>query len=158
MKNNTMKTIAWTIFGVLVVGGIIFAGTNRPTEVGAYDEFAQCIADSGTIFYGAYWCSHCTDQKELFGASAKKLPYVECSLPGGNGQTALCRERGIDAYPTWVFPDGTKQSRTFSFEELAALTGCAISSTPESSATSTSAGTTTVSLVASSTETLLGND
>ena len=53
--------------------------------------------------YGAYWCPHCFDQKQLFGQEAKKyMPYVECADDGADSQTALCRSvPEITGFPTW---------------------------------------------------------
>ena len=75
--------------------------SGTTAEKGNVDEFAQCLADAGAVFYGAFWCPHCQDQKKLFNES-DKLPYVECSLPNGEGQTPVCIEEGIKGYPTWV--------------------------------------------------------
>jgi hypothetical protein len=53
-------------------------------------------------FYGAYWCSHCYDQKQALGKQAMQhIPYVECSREGKNEQAALCKEKKIPGYPTW---------------------------------------------------------
>jgi uncharacterized membrane protein len=52
--------------------------------------------------YGAYWCSHCYDQKERLGQQAmSKILYVECSKEGRNSQTSLCKEKKVPGYPTW---------------------------------------------------------
>jgi uncharacterized membrane protein len=52
--------------------------------------------------YGAYWCSHCYDQKQTFGKEAFQLiDYVECSKEGKNSNTPLCREKNVPGYPTW---------------------------------------------------------
>lgn len=92
-----------------------------------YSEFAQCITNSGALFYGAYWCSHCQDQKEMFGDAADALPYVECSLPGNaNSVTQECKDAGITGYPTWVFADNSRASGTLSFQALSDATGCSL--------------------------------
>lgn len=53
-------------------------------------------------FYGAFWCSHCYDQKEAFGKKAfEKIPYIECSKDGLNQQSKLCKEKNVPGYPTW---------------------------------------------------------
>jgi uncharacterized membrane protein len=53
-------------------------------------------------FYGAYWCSHCYDQKQAFGKQAmQRIPYIECSKEGMNAQVSLCKEKNIPGYPTW---------------------------------------------------------
>jgi uncharacterized membrane protein len=52
--------------------------------------------------FGAYWCSHCFDQKESFGKEAfGKIPYIECSKEGFNSQSSLCKSKGLPGYPTW---------------------------------------------------------
>jgi hypothetical protein len=87
-----MKTnISWIVIGlavVLIIGGMIWY-SSKP---GTLDEFALCIKDSGTTFYGAFWCPHCQEQKRLFGKSASKLPYTECSTVDGRGQLPICKE------------------------------------------------------------------
>ena len=52
--------------------------------------------------YGAYWCSHCYDQKEVLGKEAfSKVKYIECSKEGVNSQANLCKEKKVPGYPTW---------------------------------------------------------
>ena len=52
--------------------------------------------------YGAYWCSHCYDQKETLGKQAfSKLEYIECSKDGVNSQNKLCKSKEVPGYPTW---------------------------------------------------------
>jgi hypothetical protein len=117
------KYTSWIITGVAVV--LIFAGiiwyAGRP---GKYDEFATCIKDSGAIFYGAFWCPHCQEQKALFGKSASKLPYTECSTLDGKSQLPVCIENKIESYPTWIFKDGTKKGGTLSLSDLSEKTNC----------------------------------
>lgn len=46
-------------------------------------SLAQRLRDSGARMYGAFWCSHCYDQKQSFGAEAMEaFPYVECYPEG----------------------------------------------------------------------------
>ncbi|PIN75475.1 hypothetical protein COV18_02890 [Candidatus Woesearchaeota archaeon CG10_big_fil_rev_8_21_14_0_10_37_12] len=91
-----------------------------------YDSFAQCLTDNGATFYGAFWCPHCTEQKEMFGSSVGLIDYVECSLPGGQGQTEVCQQAKIESYPTWEFADGSRQVGKLSFEALSQKTGCSV--------------------------------
>ena len=122
---------------VIILGGAYFL--NKPTAGSTkYDALAQCIAKSGATFYGAFWCPHCKAQKELFGASVKYLPYVECSTPDGQGQTPICVSKGIQSYPTWIFADGSQQSGEVSLADLASKTSCVL---PAGDATSTTAVT-----------------
>ena len=79
------------------------------------------LRDSGARFYGAYWCPHCREQKELFGASADRLPYVECTPEGRTGPLNFtCVANEVKDYPTWVI-DGRRYTGLVSVEQLAAL-------------------------------------
>jgi len=52
--------------------------------------------------YGAYWCSHCFNQKQTLGAEAfKQLQYVECDKEGKDTQFFICQDKKIPGYPTW---------------------------------------------------------
>lgn len=122
-KKSGMKM--WLIIGIIAIlviaGFVIFSGSG---EAGQYDAFAQCLTGQGVTMFGAYWCPHCQDQKEMFGASWKHVNYVECSLPNRAGQTAECNAEGIQSYPTWEFGDGTRQTGVIPLEQLSARTGC----------------------------------
>lgn len=81
---------------------------------------AAALSDSGARFYGASWCPHCNEQKALFGLSAERLPYIECSPGGRQGPTApACASAGVRSYPTWVFPDGERIVSVLTASELA---------------------------------------
>ncbi|MDP3799878.1 MAG: hypothetical protein Q8Q90_00440 [bacterium] len=116
------------VIGILIGGvvGLIGYGIYDYTQPGKYDSFATCIKDSGATFYGAFWCPHCQNQKKLFGKSERLLPYVECSLPSGQGQTQNCIDKKIEGYPTWEFKDGTRATDVFTLQELAEKTSCTL--------------------------------
>ena len=40
-------------------------------------DLALFLKEKGAKMYGAFWCSHCIEQKAPFGARAQ-IPYVEC--------------------------------------------------------------------------------
>jgi thiol-disulfide isomerase/thioredoxin len=94
---------------------------SAPTPLG---QFAQCLKAEGAIFYGAFWCPHCKTQKALFEDAESELPYVECSTPDGNNQTAICKEMQIESYPTWELKNGVRAGGVLSLVELAEKTGC----------------------------------
>ncbi len=108
---------------VIVCAFVAFGMWNR-SQPGEYDAFAQCIAEQEAVFYGAFWCPHCQEQKAMFGRSERLLPYEECSTPNGNAQVAVCNEAGIASYPTWIFADGERLEGVQTFETLAEKTGC----------------------------------
>lgn len=98
-------------------------------EPGKLDAFATCLKDKGLKFYGAFWCPHCQAQKKLFGSSERLLPYIECSTPDAQEQTAVCKEKEIESYPTWEFSDGTRQSGEITLEQLSEKSQCPLAAT-----------------------------
>ncbi|MAG20357.1 hypothetical protein CL618_02905 [archaeon] len=118
-----MKKIYWIIIILILITGIFFTIKSTLTP-GKYDNFAKCLTDNKAKLYGAYWCSHCIDQKNTFGKSFKYITYIECSLPNNAGQNARCKEENIQSYPTWEFKDKSRITGELSFEELSKKTNC----------------------------------
>jgi len=113
---------------VLIVIGIVgFSAsgyfTKNDDNLSDLDKFAKCISEKGATMYGAEWCGHCQNQKKMFGDSFKYVNYVEC--PDPNNQ-ALCEQKGITGYPTWII-NGLPYAGEQSFEKLSELTGCPLS-------------------------------
>lgn len=117
-------TITIVVITVVVVGILGFFISQREVASNELDGFAQCLVESEAKFYGAFWCPHCQDQKKAFGASAKLLPYVECSLPDGKTRTQVCSDQNIESYPTWIFKDGSRETGELPLTLLAEKTGC----------------------------------
>ena len=99
------------IIAVLLVGGLhlhysgVFDAAAGPEDP-QLQALAIHLADTGAKFYGVHWCPRCQEQKALFEASAKRLPYVECSSGGrGSPLTKACRVEKIRNYPTWTVGD-----------------------------------------------------
>ena len=114
---------------ILVVHGTNVRQQQEEEALGPEDPQVRALAehlkDKGVLFYGASWCPHCQEQKRLFGASAKRLPYVECNLAGPNApQASACTQAGVDTYPTW-FINGRRYAvgQVLSLAELANATG-----------------------------------
>ena len=117
------KYLSWIIAVlalVVLVGGFIWY-QNTP---GRLDDFAKCLGEKKAVFYGAYWCKYCQRQKAMFGKSAKKLPYTECSTPDGRGQLKVCKDKKIESYPIWEFKDKSRLGGVVELEDLAEKTGC----------------------------------
>ena len=123
----------WLISAIIViifVVGIFYLVKHRqPAGPGPYDQFAQCLTDSGAKLFGAFWCPHCRDQKKLFGDSITKAPYVECSTADGKSQLQICNDENITAYPTWKFADGSVVTGLLSLEQLSEKTSCPLDKT-----------------------------
>lgn len=149
----TLLGRAWDDAGKLIFIGIIvamvtligtlgvYAGVNAPaadndvpgeagprittTSGDAELALAQHLSSIGAKMYGAYWCPHCHDQKQLFGLpAAKEFPYVECAPDGQNPQTELCQSLSdqVRGFPTWEI-NGQYYPGTRSLQELAQLSG-----------------------------------
>jgi hypothetical protein len=85
---------------------------STPSQVGLADHLRR----QGYVFYGAWWCPACRQQKSLFGQKgAQRLPYLECEK-GAAGQQR-CSEVGIRAYPTWI-KGGERREGMLTLEEL----------------------------------------
>ncbi len=120
-----MKTIKKVslIFGILIIIGVAYSSISgyfvKPSTL---DDFAKCLKNKGATMYGAEWCSHCKEQKKMFGDSFKYVNYVEC--PEAINQ-ALCEEMGVTGYPTWII-NGVYYPGAQSLEKLKELTGCTV--------------------------------
>lgn len=108
--------------------GPVITTTSGESET----ELARHLSSIGAKMYGAYWCPHCHDQKELFGKEAFALiDYVECDPAGQNSQTAACQaiapkvqeQTGKNfGYPTWDI-NGKYYTGTQTLQELADASG-----------------------------------
>lgn len=123
MKRNT-KIVLGVV--VLIVVGLLVYSFTESKKPGKYDEFAKCLSNTGTKFYGTFWCPHCQNQKRMFGNSSKLLPYVECSTPDGRNATEICIEKKIEGYPTWEFPNGDRVSGEMKLEDIASKSSCVL--------------------------------
>ena len=107
---------------VAIVGGTIFFVKKRQNN--RLDAFARCLSDKGAKMYGAFWCPHCQEQKEMFGSSFEFAPYVECGIKGSRAPAQVCVDANVKHYPTWVFPDGTRVEGEHPLDFLGQATGC----------------------------------
>ncbi len=104
-----------------MLGAFVFAA--GPEGATPYQlALARHLAQSKAVFYGAYWCPHCQEQKHKFGGAAALLPYVECDPKGTNAQTERCERAGVQVFPTWVI-GGSKREGVQSLEALAEASG-----------------------------------
>lgn len=103
------KFIIFTIVVILIVGGFgLFLNKSNPSK---FEGLAKSLKENGAQFYGAFWCSHCQEQKAEFGGAKKYLPYIECSNPN-NTQTKICEDNKIEGYPSWKFKNDIKIKST----------------------------------------------
>lgn len=121
MKNN-LGIILVIVLLVVLAGGLTLLKNKKDTNP-SLQAFASCIKNSGAKFYGAWWCPHCNEQKDLFAKYDKDLPYIECS-DQSRKMLGVCTDAGIQRFPTWIFPDGEKIEGVLSFDALAKKTAC----------------------------------
>jgi thiol-disulfide isomerase/thioredoxin len=112
--------------GVLVVlclSAVSFGAAGKPANL---DGFARCLGEKKAAMYGAFWCDHCREQKELFGDSAQYLPYVECVEKGTRKIIEQCKALGIRRTPTWIFEQSGErlEGKVLSLQELSQKSGC----------------------------------
>lgn len=116
---------------LIIVVAVVMAGlafwyflVRTPEASSEVISFAQCLAENKITMYGAEWCPHCQNEKRAFGSAFQYVPYVECP-----DNPALCEEKGIKGYPTWIFPDGRKLEGEQGLYGLSETSGCPLSPT-----------------------------
>lgn len=95
------------------------------TSTAAEIALAEHLTASDIKMYGAYWCQHCRDQKNLFGKEAfKVVTYIECAEDAEKDepQPDKCEAAGVNSYPSWEI-EGELQSGTIPLPQLAQLSG-----------------------------------
>ena len=100
-----LKFIGLVIIVILFVIGLGVFMNKQSSAPSKYDDFAKTLKSEGAEFFGAFWCSHCKNVKDLFGSAKKYLPYIECSNPNQT-VTQICVDNKIESYPTWRFKNG----------------------------------------------------
>ena len=109
------------------------ARVKRPKSTDQANELAEYLSRTGAKFYGAYWCPHCSRQKEMFGREAWSVlakgygsgrgAYVECSPKGYGADVLACSKAGIDGFPTWRFGNGKEGSGEMTLDRIAEMSG-----------------------------------
>lgn len=125
-KKNNQKTKILIVLSVVLAAAAIFLGfqVQSKQQPSALDEFAQCLTNQNAVLYGAYWCSSCKKQEEMFGQSWRYIDYIECATPGIRSQVKICQNTNIEGYPTWIFEDDKRVTGVQTFGQLAAETNC----------------------------------
>jgi len=117
IKHVYIGLIITVAVAIVALAGFSMTGYFS-APAGRYDNFAKCLTQKGVAMYGAEWCSHCKNQKLMFGDSFKYVTYVECTT-----DEAECTAKGVTGYPTWII-DGKAYPGEQSLESLSTLAGC----------------------------------
>ncbi len=126
---NEKRLTRLIVIAVIILASFLFLNSlsSAPAGPARLDDFAKCLAEKKVMMYGAYWCSHCQNQKKEFGNSFQYVDYVECTK-----EPQRCLDAGVQSYPTWIFPKSASDSASprlqgeVSLEKLAELSGCAL--------------------------------
>lgn len=122
---NKQNKIILVFVVILIIITIVFAVLELKDKKQIisinYDDFAKCLTEKKAVMYGAEWCSHCKEQKAVFGNSFKYVNYVECP-----DNIQMCLEKGISGYPTWIIGTSTKIEGfdENTMQELSRITSC----------------------------------
>ena len=122
--SSAVRKIVTALLIVAAFAVVVYLGVRKRGS--RLDAFAKCLASKPAKMYGAYWCPHCADQKELFESSFQYVPYVECGVPGSRDEAQVCKDAGIKHFPTWEFAGGERQEGTLALQVLGAKTGCSL--------------------------------
>lgn len=129
------NTISIVVVLIILVGGAIYLFNDRtPKEVGVYDQFAQCLYDSGFRMYGSATCSFCAKQRNLFEGSEEFIKEIECDPRNVGNEAQRCIDKNISHTPTWIIEDeeGNDVKRfdagVISLSKLSEESGCSLPS------------------------------
>ena len=121
--NQKYFLAAAIIVGALLVGAaLLWPRESQAPQVSAdkLETLAVCLNSKGAVMYGLESCSHCQNQKALFGTAAfAKINYVECRQ-----EPEKCSAANVQAVPSWIFSDGRKLQGEQSLMGLAGAAGC----------------------------------
>jgi hypothetical protein len=108
---------------VLLISSAVPRSTKAANKL---DVYAKCLTAKKSKMYGLFWCSHCAEQKEMFGSAFQYINYVECGVPGTRQETEECKTAGIKHFPTWEFANATRHEGVLQLDALSKQTGCPI--------------------------------
>jgi hypothetical protein len=121
-KPGRVRKVVIAVLIVAAFAAVIYLGQRSRGH--RLDAFAKCLAAKPVKMYGAYWCPHCEEQKEMFEASFMYVPYVECGVKGSRDEAQVCKDAGIKHFPTWEFADGERREGTLTLQALGTKAGC----------------------------------
>jgi len=101
-KPPLRRKIVTAVLIVAAFAAVSYLGLRKRGS--RFDTFAKCVASKQARMYGAYWCPHCLEQKEMFESSFQYVKH----------------------FPTWQFADGERREGTQPLPALGAKTGCAL--------------------------------
>lgn len=122
-EGSPKKYLTWGAIVVLLVGAYGLGWYHKNHK---YDAFAQCLTARGAKMYGLYWCPHCAEQKEKFGASFRYVTYVECAMKDSKELAPACKMAGVKLFPSWQFDADPPKEGILEMDTLSDKTGCSL--------------------------------
>ncbi len=119
-----VQTLLTVVIVIAALAAAYFVGARKRTS--QLDGFAKCLQTKSVKMYGIYWCTHCAEQKELFGSAFQYIPYIECGIKGSRDEALSCLQANVKLFPTWQFADGSRTQGTLPLSSLSEKTGCAL--------------------------------
>lgn len=113
------KQKAPTLDGTTPPPANVAPGGQAQADIPGTSELAQCLTTNGLKMYGTEWCSHCKDQKNLFGQAFAKVSYVDCDQ-----ERQACLDAGVRGFPTWIDSQWNPYPGTQTLARLAEIGGC----------------------------------
>jgi hypothetical protein len=110
MRKET-KYFVIVIF-VAILGGIIFIFNGRAylqhKRIQYRQQIINCLIANKIKLYVATGCTHCDNQKLIFGELIKKVNFFDCKKNGI--WEKKCEDNKVFAVPTWSFPKSLKSN------------------------------------------------
>jgi hypothetical protein len=66
-KSSPARKVAIAMLILAAFAAVSYLGLRKRGS--RFDSFAKCVAAKQARMYGAYWCPHCAEQKEMFESS-----------------------------------------------------------------------------------------
>jgi hypothetical protein len=115
MKKKIILTIISLVVLIALVIILIKVNFNNSSKNSVSEEITKCIGNN-SVLYVQLGCSHCINQKNMFGENVKFLNITDCFY-----ETEKCSD--IAAVPTWKI-NNQYYKGVQSIETLKELTGC----------------------------------
>jgi|SRR3989344_2807455 len=97
MKKILKSHWKYIVIALILLGALYSYKNITKKEIQSqYEDFAKYLTEQGVKMYGTEWCSHCKNQKKLFGNSFQYINYTDCDKDRNE-----CDIAGITGYPTW---------------------------------------------------------
>ncbi|SBO44656.1 hypothetical protein [Cyanobium sp. NIES-981] len=130
-RSAWLTPVVVVLLGMMATASADARGSKAPSPPSTSPHVGEPLTDSseeqralsdhlrarGAIFYGAWWCPACFQQKNLFGKEAgNSLPYVECDKSDQGRQRCMAAE--VRAFPTWDLKGKPRLEGVQNLEEL----------------------------------------